>query len=122
VAYAEVASGVVAFNEATNRHDIDAMLALVSDDFVFESTTPPTERELLGSCGSLRVLSEDPDRRGLADDRDAAILTHDQLFSFDPPSPGSRHVRSVGVLRVTRGKIVPRAHERMDAPSDASSR
>jgi ketosteroid isomerase-like protein len=28
---------VQAFNDAKNRHDIDAMLALVSDDILFEA-------------------------------------------------------------------------------------
>ncbi len=27
------------FNEATNRHDVDGMMALLSDDVVFESTS-----------------------------------------------------------------------------------
>lgn len=31
---------VLAFNEAFNRHDIDAMLRLISDDCVFEYHTP----------------------------------------------------------------------------------
>ena len=30
-----------AFTDATNRHDVDQMLAIVSDDVVFEGTTPP---------------------------------------------------------------------------------
>jgi ketosteroid isomerase-like protein len=31
---------VLAFNEAFNRHDVEAMMALMSDDCVFENTGP----------------------------------------------------------------------------------
>lgn len=31
---------VLAFNEATNRHDVAGMMQLMSDDCVFENTTP----------------------------------------------------------------------------------
>ena len=31
---------VLAFNESFNRHDIDAMMQLISEDFVFESISP----------------------------------------------------------------------------------
>lgn len=30
----------LAFNEAFNRHDVDGMMALMSEDCVFENTTP----------------------------------------------------------------------------------
>ncbi len=32
---------VIAFNDAFNRHDVPAMTALMSDDCVFESPSPP---------------------------------------------------------------------------------
>ena len=31
---------VIAFNEAFNRHDVPGMMALVSDDSIFENTSP----------------------------------------------------------------------------------
>lgn len=31
---------VLAFNEAFNRHDVDGMMALMSDDCIFENTFP----------------------------------------------------------------------------------
>lgn len=31
---------VIAFNEAFNRHDVSAMMALMSDDCIFENTAP----------------------------------------------------------------------------------
>lgn len=37
---------VLAFNEALNRHDVDAMLGLVSDDCVMESADPAPDGTL----------------------------------------------------------------------------
>jgi ketosteroid isomerase-like protein len=34
-------AAVEAFNEAFNRHDVDAVMAHMTDDAVFESTSPP---------------------------------------------------------------------------------
>lgn len=36
---------VLAFNEAFNRHDAAAMMALMSDDCLFENTYPPPDGE-----------------------------------------------------------------------------
>ena len=53
---AEVERIVVAFTDATNRHDVDAILALVSDDVVFEGTTSPDGLRIEGDRASLRAL------------------------------------------------------------------
>jgi hypothetical protein len=34
---------VIAFNEAFNRHDVDGMMALMTDDCLFENTSPPPD-------------------------------------------------------------------------------
>ena len=65
---AEVERIVAAFTDATNRHDIDEMLALVSNDVVFEGTTPPDGVRIEGDKASLRALmgrhiSRVPERR-----------------------------------------------------------
>ena len=38
---AATAAAVDTFNEAFNRHDVDAVMAAMTDDCVFESTSPP---------------------------------------------------------------------------------
>ena len=38
---AATATAVDTFNEAFNRHDVDAVMAAMTDDCVFESTSPP---------------------------------------------------------------------------------
>ena len=55
---AEVERIVAAFNDATNRHDVDEMLALVSDAVVFEGTTPPDGVRIEGDKAALRALWE----------------------------------------------------------------
>ncbi len=55
---AEVERIVAAFTDATNRHDVDEMLTLVSDDVVFEGTTPPDGARIEGDKASLRALWE----------------------------------------------------------------
>ena len=39
----EIARLVVSFNDALNAHDVDAMMRLLSEDCVFENTSPPPD-------------------------------------------------------------------------------
>lgn len=109
---AEVERIVVAFTGATNRHDVDAMLALVSDDVVFEGTTPPDGVRIEGDQGSLRTLWEGNFR----DSPNAVVETEEMIvcadrciallrYVFDAQRPEHGHVRAVDVIRVADGKI-----------------
>jgi ketosteroid isomerase-like protein len=42
-------AAVEAFNEAFNRHDVDAVMAHMTDDAVFESTSPPAGERHVGA-------------------------------------------------------------------------
>mgnify|MGYP003930967615 CR=1 FL=1 len=42
---------VTRFNEAFNRHDVDAVMALMTDDCLFDSTRPPPDGERLMGQG-----------------------------------------------------------------------
>ena len=44
---ADTAELLSAFNDAFNRHDVDDMMALMSNDCVFENTYPPPDGERL---------------------------------------------------------------------------
>ena len=44
-ATAETLATIERFNEAFNRHDVDAVMALMTDDVVFENTSPPPDGE-----------------------------------------------------------------------------
>ena len=43
-------AAVERFNDAFNRHDVDAVMALMTDDCVFESTSPPHGERLEGQA------------------------------------------------------------------------
>jgi ketosteroid isomerase-like protein len=42
-------AAVEAFNDAFNRHDVDAVMAHMTDDAVFESTSPPAGERHVGA-------------------------------------------------------------------------
>jgi ketosteroid isomerase-like protein len=108
----EVERIVAAFTAATNRHDVDEMLALVSDDVVFEGTTPPDGVRIDGDKGSLRTLWE-----GIFRDSPNAVVETEEMivcgdrciallrYVFDAQRPDHGHVRAVDVIRVADGKI-----------------
>ena len=108
----EVGQVVADFTDATNLHDVDRMLALVSDDVVFEGTTPPDGVRIEGNKDALRDLWETLFR----DSPNAAVETEEMIISgdrctvllryvFDTERPDHGHVRAVDVIRVAGGKI-----------------
>ena len=109
---AEVARIVEAFTEATNRHDVEQMLELVSDEVVFEGTTPPDGLRIEGDKSALRTLWEDIFR-----DSPRAVVENEELivagdrctvrlrYVFDRDRPQDGHVRGVDVIRLGDGKI-----------------
>ena len=109
---AEVTRIVEAFTEATNRHNVEQMLELVSDDVVFEGTTPPDGFRIVGDKSALRTLWE-----GIFRDSPRAMVENEELivvrdrctvrlrYVFDRDRPRDGHVRGVDVLRLGDGKI-----------------
>jgi ketosteroid isomerase-like protein len=103
---------MAAFTDATNRHDVDEMLALMSDHVVFEGTTPPDKKRIEADKASLRALWE-----GIFRDSPRATVEIEELivcgerctalvrYVFDAAQPSQGHVRAVDVIRVEEGKI-----------------
>ena len=46
------------FNEASNQHDVDAIMAAKTDDFVFENTYPPPDGERYEGQPAVRAFWE----------------------------------------------------------------
>src|SRR2546428_7818147 len=46
----ETLAAVERFNEAFNRHDVDAVMEAMTDDCVFESTSPPHGERYVGQA------------------------------------------------------------------------
>jgi ketosteroid isomerase-like protein len=98
------------FNEAFNRHDVDAVMAAMTDDCVFESTSPPDGDHFDGQA-SVRAVWES----FFASTPTANFAAEEQFGAGDrcvvrwrytwEENGEERHLRGVDVLRVRDGKL-----------------
>lgn len=98
---------IARFNDAFNRHDVDAVMALMTDDCVFENTSPAPDGERHEGQAAVRtfwerLFSGTPDARFESEDSFAAgdRCTVRWRYSWD-----GGHVRGVDVFRVRDGKV-----------------
>ena len=104
-------SAVSSFNEAFNRHDIDAVMALMTDDCVFENTRPLPDGQRYEGQAAVRAVWVNLFQRS-----PHARFETEEIFSADDRcvvrwiyhwvkegKPG--HVRGVDVFRVQNGKV-----------------
>lgn len=99
------------FNEAFNRHDVDAVMAAMTDDCVFESTSPPDGERHVGQA-AVRAFWEaffrsTPTARFDAED---LIATGDRCvvqwrFTWKNDDGTDGWVRGVDVIRVRDSKV-----------------
>jgi steroid delta-isomerase-like uncharacterized protein len=99
------------FNEAFNRHDVDAVMALMTDDCVFDNTRPPPDDERIVGQAAVRAFwveffRRSPDARFdteeifAAGDRCVVRWTYHWVKDGKPG-----HVRGVDIFRVRDGKV-----------------
>ena len=98
------------FNEAFNRHDVDAVMAAMTDDCVFESTSPPDGDHFDGQA-SVRTVWEG----FFASTPTASFAAEEQFAAGDrcvvrwrytwQENGEEHHLRGVDVLRVRDGKL-----------------
>jgi ketosteroid isomerase-like protein len=104
-------AAVEAFNEAFNSHDVDAIMAHMTDDVVFESTSPPAGDRHVGT-DAVRAFWEtffsstpsahfDAEEVIAADDR--CIVRWIYTWTGDDGSKGLVH--GVDVMRVRDGRV-----------------
>jgi ketosteroid isomerase-like protein len=95
------------FNAAFNRHDVDAVMALMTDDCVFESTHPPPDGERFVGQAAVRAFWERFFRESPHADFQAEewIVAGDRAVIRWHYSWGSGHIRGVDVFRVRDGKV-----------------
>jgi ketosteroid isomerase-like protein len=95
------------FNEAFNRHDVDAVMALMTDDVIFENTYPPPDGERFTGQAAVRGFWE----RFFVGAPNARFESEDQFAAGDRAvvrwrySWGDGHIRGVDVFRVRDGKV-----------------
>ena len=102
---------VNAFNTAFNRHDLDAVMALMTEDCVFETTGPaPDGKRVEGQAAVREAWAE----FFAASPTDA--FTAEEMFAVDDrcvvrwrfewnAADPAGHVRGVDVIRVRDGKV-----------------
>ena len=99
------------FNDAFGKKDVDAVMALMTDDVVFDNTIPPDGQKYVGQdavrgfwqslFGSNPNGRFDTEEMFCSGDRCTALW----LFTFDSTDPNSGHVRGVDVFKVRDGKV-----------------
>jgi uncharacterized protein (TIGR02246 family) len=104
-AAADPSAVVAAFQRAWDAHDLEAALALVTDDCVFDATTPPDGRRHAGKA-ALRAawapIFADAASRFAVEERFAAGDRVVQRWRYDW---GGGHVRGVDLFRVRDGLV-----------------
>jgi ketosteroid isomerase-like protein len=96
------------FTDAMNRHDIDAVMALCTEDIVFESTDPAPDgvrhegREAVRSAWGQMVASTPAARFAVEEQFACGDGRAVVRWRYDW---GDGHVRGVDVLRVRDGRI-----------------
>ncbi len=99
------------FNEAFNHHDVDAVMAMMTLDCIFESTRPPPDGERLEGPARVRAFWEEFFRRS-----PLARFETEEIFAAGnrcmvrwtyrwvrDGTPG--HVRGVDLFRVRDGRV-----------------
>jgi ketosteroid isomerase-like protein len=99
------------FNDAFNSHDVDAIMALMTEDVVFDNTTPPDGERYEGQAEVRafweRFFAGNPNAWF---DTEEAFVSGDRLtglwrFTFDNTNPDAGHARGIDVFRVRDGKV-----------------
>ncbi len=108
---AETLNAVRKFNESFNNHDIDGIMAMMTDDCIFESTAPPPDGVRYAGQAAVRKYLEkffrtSPD----------ALLETEEIFAdesrcvvrwiYRKTMEGKPwHLRGIDLFRVRGGKI-----------------
>jgi ketosteroid isomerase-like protein len=99
------------FNEAFNTHDVDAIMALMTDDVIFDNTTPPDGQRFEGQVAVRefweKFFGANPGAWFDSEDTFAGgdRCTVRWIFTFDKDDPTKGHVKGVDVFKVRDGKV-----------------
>jgi ketosteroid isomerase-like protein len=103
-------AAVERFNEAFNRHDVDAVMEAMTDDCVFENTSPPDGGRHVGAADVraawLDFFAASPtahfDTEDVVARGDRCVVLWRYSWSDDGTE---HHVRGVDVIRVRDGRV-----------------
>jgi ketosteroid isomerase-like protein len=100
------------FHDAFNRHDVDAIMAAMTDDCVFENTYPPPDGERFEGQSTVRAFWEH-----LFSESPQAAFEVEEIFASEDrgvirwryrwvSADGTEgHIRGVDIFRVRNGKV-----------------
>jgi ketosteroid isomerase-like protein len=100
-------AAVERFNTAFNAHDVDGVMAAMTDDCLFENTGPAPDGERYEGAGAVRAVWE----QFFQTNPDATFVSEEQFIAGDRGVVrwrydwGSGHVRGVDVFRVRDGRV-----------------
>lgn len=99
------------FNEAFNRHDVDAVMSAMTEDCIFENTNPPPDGTRLEGCDAVRAywitfFEKNPDALFEAEEIMAAGDRCTIRWIYRKMKDGKPwHLRGVDVFKVRDGKV-----------------
>ncbi len=101
------------FNEAFNRHDVDAIMALMTDDCIFENTSPAPDGQRYEGQDAVRafwqgMFASTPDAHFDTEEMFAAgdRCTVRWRYTYTASNGTQGHIRGVDVFRIRDGKVV----------------
>jgi ketosteroid isomerase-like protein len=111
-AAAATLAAVTALNDALNRHDVDAVMAALTDDCAFDNTYPAPDGTRYEGQAAVRAFWEEmlrasPDAHFTAEE---AFAVGDRaavrwVYSYTDEQGVAQHIRGADVLRVRDGKV-----------------
>lgn len=96
-----------AFNEAFGRHDVDAVMALMTDDCIFENTLPTPNGERHVGQRDVRKFWE----KFFTESPKASFETEEMVVAGDRAAVrwhfdwGDGHIRGIDLFKVRDGKV-----------------
>jgi ketosteroid isomerase-like protein len=111
-ATAETIAVIERFNEAFNRHDVDAIMAAMTDDCVFENTYPPPDGERYQGQAAVRAIWAELFRSSphASFETEEIFAAGDRClvrwrYTWIDRGGKAGHIRGVDVFRVRDGKV-----------------
>jgi ketosteroid isomerase-like protein len=108
----QTAAVIERFNDAFNRHDVDAVMAAMTDDCIFENTSPAPDGTRYEGAAAVRGFWErffrgSPHAHFEAEDQtfagDRAVVAW--VYTWRDESGTVGHIRGVDLFRVRDGKV-----------------
>lgn len=100
------------FNDAFNRHDVDAVMTLMTDDVVFENTFPAPDGQRYVGQTAVRAFwshffADNPSAHFEAED---SFATEDRCavrwrYTWSDKHGHQGHIRGVDIFKVRDGKV-----------------